>query len=283
MKKHLVAVCSLLFAACSGSDEGEFVDSVELQPLGVSEQAFLSKVSTNYQWGVRNAQSRTQCNRTTSGQQCVIPSAKGGFFCLDSSLTAAEKTTARAVYTEIHNAIQAAGVSGPIWQEGPDPVLGSCQMFVSIGTVQGAAGNNIESYSNIDFGTLFDLTEGVESLDPVGDFIRHQHDFGFTDGFTTIDRTDINAKCSTTDGRTKLFRHALGHAIYAWHGLGSRTDAAVNDRYLRKTVATCGIALAGALTSGAACLIASAQYANNGDYSLIGGGPGGGPAVCSGD
>lgn len=276
IKRILSIVLGGFLFACGAAEEQDHPDSLE--EIGQTEQAYLSKVSTNYQWGVRNAQSRTQCNRTTAGQQCVIPSSKGGFFCLGSTLTAGEKTTARNVYSQISAAITGAGVAGPIWTEGPDPVLGSCQMVVDACTVQGAAGNNIESYSGIDFGTLFQLTEGVASSDPVGDYIRHQHDFGFFDGFTCIDRTDINAKFASANGRTQLFKHALGHAIWAWHGLGSRTDALVNTLFLRKTVAAEGTVLSGALTAGSSCLIASAQYGNNGDYSLIGA-----PTVCAGD
>jgi hypothetical protein len=262
------AACLLGLASAWLSGCGDY-DGQPGDEIGTVEQPYQSKVQTNFQWGATTASARLACNKTSSGQVCTIPSARGGsFYVLD--LSSSNRTIVRNVFSSINSA-----VGSTPWLEEIDVAdrLLSTVVFAS-GAVSGSLSSNIDGYSSLSLFHEFDLTEGVVAGDPVGSYKAHDNVNGggpFPDTIT-IDFADCDAKFpGDATAQLQCKRHAIGHAVLAHMGLGSRTDSAggVGSTWQRRTLAAAGTVLS-ALNSGGVCLYNSANYTNNGDYSIVG-------------
>lgn len=248
--KNLIKILTItLLCACGGYDS-EHID------LGQYEQPYSARVTTNYQFGSQTATAHKQCDRVSSGQVCSVPAFKTIEVGGDASLTIGNLLEMSTVINRLDAAtnfdVHAVSIGNP-------PAPNTVRLILSVGAVSGTLSSNIEGYSSVTFVSTTGLTEGVADADPVGQYQKH----GACTG--KLDTTDINNKGTNATEDINLFRHAVGHAIEACMGLGSRDDAGANAVYSRRTVIP-GTDLGG-MTAGETCRANSYSTTNNGDFS----------------
>jgi hypothetical protein len=116
----------------------------------------------------------------------------------------------------------------------------------------------------VTFGSVVNLTEGVGNLDPAGSYQKHGN------CVCNIDLADINARGATDVEDIALLRHAYGFCLSSCAGLGSRTDSAASNYVSRRAVAPIlpNDYLSHAYTPGQECIMSTATFTSNGDFSL---------------
>lgn len=257
MKNLLSLLLISLLSACSGEidDEGNLVDIDQIQ------QAYAANTTNNFQFGTRTAASHRQCDRTSTGQVCSVPSTKSITYCIDSGFTQAD-------YNLVSNEIRLLddALSGWTFTFENDLFTGACLLSTFLVIKPGSCGTSgtsptgIENYGCATLSSTTNLTEGVNGNDPVGSYQKHSLSRG------TVDITDINAKYSNASQREFAKRHAIKFILLSTVGLGSRTDGAANTFGSRSQIANFSLGL---LTAGEKCRLGTFNSSNNGDFSNL--------------
>jgi hypothetical protein len=260
---HALA-CSVM--GCAGADQRPVDELANPDVLGPKESALSASFTNTYQFGTQTNAAKFQCDRFSLGQTCTIPGRVAfATWCIDSGseFTDAQRNVIRGVLLEFFEVLSNVDwwPSG-ILEVAPDPD-GVCRNLtdfrVSRGTVNGTLSNNIDGYSDVIYGTLVDLSEGVAGEDPAGNYQDH------TGCFMTIDIVDIVNKGASSDEDRNILRHAAGHAMLACTGFGTQSGDP-SPFFARRALMPDESGLP--LTSGQQCIASTYDFTDNGDFSL---------------
>ncbi len=256
MFKRLLLVLAMV--GCASADEG--FDS-ELE-VGQLEQAITGATNPSFQYGTQTGSDRNRCNKTSSGQVCMVPSKRVNSVCIHTAnflsppsppptFTASESATIRAFITNVY---EPRGT----WQFNIDDTLGDgtfladcfarstpADISITIGAVgsSGSGSNNVKDYSSTTFNGAVSLTEGAGV---VGSYQR------WTTCNIKVDRVDAYAKGTSSTQDQNALGHAAAHGFAGCLGLGTasgiQSDRAARSLFQPSTVAV-------GVTSGEGCAL----------------------------
>jgi hypothetical protein len=218
------------------------------------EQPMSAPFTPSFQMGTQTGSTRQRCNKTASGQVCVVPPNKSLRYCINRNLELNPFTDAE--YTRIKSMItQIDGISGWTFTE-----VNAQQCFelpvdlvVIAGSVgsSGTASNDVKDYGLPRFVTVGGLDGGLvdmtESAGVVGQYQK------WTVCRAIVDRVDILAKGTSTTQDDNGVDHAAAHAILGCLGMGGRTgDGGRASRNLFNPATTATV-----ISSGESCTLAA--------------------------
>jgi hypothetical protein len=253
-----------LALACGAPSEDYFDDSPD-GGLGQVEQAFGAKNSTTYQYGTRSASSSLACNKTSTGQVCMLLRGVTGTvankavtwrFTPAHGFTAAEQTGIRNAVTALDNTLST-------WTFTETTVAPSAPIQIGKGTCSGSSSsNNIDSFRCLSWALPQNLTEGAGVVGA----------YQSASVVIALDTTDIVARGAVeesvqpgTQGEEgKLRTHAALSGFMAAIGAGTRDDASSANTYHDRTLVFPPLS-----SAGADCQMESFNHFDNGAFDLV--------------
>lgn len=220
--KKLVSLFALS-CACSGDGYEEDAD------FGEVEQGMVAQATPTLTYGINTSSTRGNCNRTSTGQSCLVPEAKVMRWCVsngtapvDLAAVAKIARVAAAASLSISNAMTKFGWSFTHLADDSPGSPEACAnhsnrtVMISLGSTGlcgSATGSNIESY------VCYNPTVGPLVTESLPGSYRTM-----TGGVVIVDYDDVVAKAagSATD-TDKLLYHGMGHSLIGLIGIGSQT------------------------------------------------------------
>lgn len=258
MKMFLYTSFALLFACGASTDnppENEMADGGQ---LGSAEQAMSAKTTPSFQYGARDTSSFLQCDKTSSGQVCHIPSTKNILYCASAPSPFASDLVGP------FNLLDAR--TGWTFTVGSS-IFKACNLENSPNIdvqvqsdgcgANGTASNVVSDYVCITRSGSTGLSEGGTV---VGNYIKD------SSCVVKIDVTQIQAKGTSDANDRRLFRHALAHGVFACAGIGARTgvtgrgDATTMNQTIEQNT----------LSSGQTCMLDSYNTSTPGSFDNVG-------------
>lgn len=248
---------------------GAAVDDLEELELEQTEQAFVGKVTPSFQFGTNTSAQRLRCNRTTSGQVCVVPKAKSLSYCIDRHFSNPQDPIfSESEATRIRNLVQGLGASGWSFSEiSPfnctDGTMGIPDIVFFVGSVgsSGTGSNDVKDYATNIWscasgspGCLNNLTEGTG--------VTGQYQ-SWTHCKVVVDRTDIYAKGTTATQDNQGFDHASKHGFLGCLGIGGRS---ISGGFASRTLFQPSSS-ATSVTTGENCSLVGFTTASAGQYN----------------
>ena len=227
--KKLWILFALLFA-CGAEAEG--YDDAE---FGEVEQGMVAQATPTLSYGIRNSSDRSNCDRTTAGQSCLVPTSKHIKWCvsdgtgqqsMDGTTAARIARVSTETQRAINNAMTKFGWAFTHFADDSQGAIDACYNALIAGTVNvqvslatsglcsGSGGANIEQY------ICYNPTVGSTVTESLPGTYKTM-----SGGIVLVDFDDIIAKVTTTASTDKVLYHGMGHSFEGLIGLGSQTAA----------------------------------------------------------
>ncbi len=225
MKNRILALF-LLILGCAGGTDIDPADLVFLPAdagaeLGSADQALIYQPGAVYGIGHQTSAAHKQCDKTTSGQVCLVPRSAQKILQWKFNSSNPFSTNEKVQMANTMQSID--GASNWIFQQlQPGEAFNPAAVWVTLTdfTCSGTLGTAIEGYSCPSFEGVSDMIEGP------GIPMQYQN---FSSVTGRIDIIDIrNRAAGDAVKELRLVTQAVAHIGLSAIGLGSRDDVASN-------------------------------------------------------
>lgn len=247
-----------ILALAMGLACGDAQEFDEGDDTGTLAQGFRGKPTQSFQFGARPTGGRDKCDKTSTGQTCIIPPSKTLTYCVERFTTFSS-----AEATRVENAIEAFDAATDFTLNNVSPITGDCGIVSPLPNMSwkpgsqgssGTASNDVKDYAMSFPSGLVNLTEGAG-------VVGNYQNWTFCD--SRIDIVDIRAKGTTQDADNKGLDHAATHTLENCLGIGTRPSGAglASRALFSPTSAATG------MTGGEACQVLNFTLTDPGQFN----------------